>query len=914
MPGGLTIAGRTRTTCPYCGVGCGLLVSKGSDGGFEIAGDPAHPANRGRLCAKGAALGETLDLEGRLLAPMVDGRAVSWEAAVSAVAERLQATIAQHGPDSVAFYVSGQLLTEDYYVANKLMKGFIGASNIDTNSRLCMSSAVAGYKRAFGSDTVPCEYTDFEQAELVVLAGSNLAWCHPVLYQRLAQAKRDNPELKVVVVDPRRTETAEFADLHLPLAPGSDAVLFNGLLVHLEAAGIRHADFVRESTEGIDEALASARTSSPDGATVAAQCGLDPLQVEQFFAWFAGSERVVTAYSQGVNQSTSGTDKSNAIINCHLLTGRIGRPGMGPFSLTGQPNAMGGREVGGLANQLAAHMDFTPDALERVGRFWHAPNMAQGPGLKAIEMFEGIERGAIRAIWIMATNPVVSLPEAERVRRALKRCALVVVSECMLDTDTARLAHIRLPALAWGEKDGCVTNSERRISRCRSFLPAPGDARADWWMLTQVAGRMGYGAAFGYQEPEEIFREHAALSAFENDGRRDFDLGACAGVTEGAYREWSPFLWPARAGEANAERRLFSDGRFYTASGRARFIPVVPRPCARATEDLWPLVLNTGRTRDQWHTMSRSGKAPRLARHRPEPFVQIHPQDAVRYGVEDGGLARVSSPRGAVIVRVHADARARPGSIFVPIHWNAVFASQAKVGALIAADADPVSGQPEFKSTPVAIAPVIYDWHGFLVSRRIVPLSCSYWVRMRAQGLWCYTLAGEAPPGDWGRFARDMLCTEPRGEWIEYLDPTTLTYRAARLVVGRLEACLFVARKGQVPAREAIEALFTHGALSADERMTILSGRVSEREACGNPIICACHGVGEETLRRAIRDDGADSVAALGTLVKAGTQCGSCIPELERLLAAQRGGGTVAGAARGLRSATPTGSSCCRSS
>ncbi|HJR71384.1 MAG TPA: molybdopterin-dependent oxidoreductase, partial [Gammaproteobacteria bacterium] len=410
-----------RTTCPYCGVGCGLTAARAGAGAgeVEIRGDPEHPANLGRICSKGAALAETLDLDGRLLHPKIRGERVSWDAALAAVADGFSRAIAAHGPDSVAFYVSGQLLTEDYYVANKLMKGFIGSANIDTNSRLCMASAVAGYKRAFGADTVPNDYTDLEQAELVVLVGSNLAWCHPVLFQRLSAAKAANQKLRVVLVDPRRTQTAELADLVLQLRPGSDVTLFNGLLNHLRREDALDLEFLDGHTEGFGAALRVAKESAASIPAVASACGLAEDDVLEFYRWFARTPRTVTAFSQGVNQSTSGTDKVNAIVNVHLATGRIGKPGTGPFSITGQPNAMGGREVGGLANQLAAHMDFAPAHVERVGRFWGAPRVATKPGLKAVDLFDAAERGAIKALWIMATNPVVSMPDAERVRGAL---------------------------------------------------------------------------------------------------------------------------------------------------------------------------------------------------------------------------------------------------------------------------------------------------------------------------------------------------------------------------------------------------------------------------------------------------------------------------------------------------------------
>ncbi|MCB1420721.1 MAG: molybdopterin-dependent oxidoreductase, partial [Notoacmeibacter sp.] len=461
-----------KTTCPYCGVGCGVIATAKPDGRISIKGDPDHPANFGRLCSKGTALGETLGLDGRLLSPEIGGRRAGWDEALNLVADRFRETIEAHGPDSVAFYVSGQILTEDYYVANKLMKGFIGSANIDTNSRLCMASSVAGHRRAFGSDTVPGCYDDLDQADVIVLTGSNLLWCHPVLYQRIAAAKQKRPEMRVVLIDPRRTKTADLADMHLALAPDSDIALFNGLLTRISDADLVRSEWTGKHTTGLQAALGAAHDWTPEA--VARATGLPLSDVEAFYSLWCGSEKVVTCYSQGVNQSSHGTDKVNAIINCHLATARIGKPGMGPFSLTGQPNAMGGREVGGLANMLAAHMEIeNPDHRALVRDFWGSPAIASRPGLKAVDMFRAVADGRIKAIWIMGTNPVVSMPEADNVADALGRCPFVVVSDVVDDTDTLRLAHVRLPALAWGEKSGTVTNSERRISRQRPFLPAP---------------------------------------------------------------------------------------------------------------------------------------------------------------------------------------------------------------------------------------------------------------------------------------------------------------------------------------------------------------------------------------------------------------------------------------------------------
>src|SRR5690606_11460817 len=494
----------------------------------------------------------TIGPDDRLLHPEIRGVRASWHAALEHVARGFAAAVEAHGPDSVAFYVSGQLLTEDYYVANKLMKGFIGSANIDTNSRLCMASAVAGYRRAFGADIVPNEYADLEKADLIVIVGSNTAWRHPVLYQRIAAAKASKPGLRVIVVDPRRTATCDAADLHLAIRPGTDVTLFNGLLNHLRRDDALDYEFLDAHTEGFGAAMRVARETAPSIPAVADACGVAEQDVAELYRAFVRSSRTITLFSQGVNQSSSGTDKVNAIVNVHLATGRIGKPGAGPFSLTGQPNAMGGREVGGLANQLAAHMDFSPDGVERLRRFWGSSRVATRPGLKAVELFDAVERGKIKALWIMSTNPAVSMPDADRVRRALRRCELLVVSDCVRRSDTIDHADVLLPAATWGEKCGTVTNSERRISRQRAFLPLPGEAMPDWWIVTQVARRMGFGDAFRYESPADVFREHARLSAFENGGTRAFDIGALAEVTDDEYDALAPTQWPLPAAAASS--------------------------------------------------------------------------------------------------------------------------------------------------------------------------------------------------------------------------------------------------------------------------------------------------------------------------------------------------------------------------
>jgi assimilatory nitrate reductase catalytic subunit len=872
-----------RTTCPYCGVGCGIVAVRAANGTYDVRPDPAHPANRGRFCSKGAALAETLELDGRLLHPLILGARASWDEALDVVATGFASTIAAHGPESVAFYVSGQLLTEDYYVANKLMKGFIGGANIDTNSRLCMASAVAGYKRAFGADAVPNDYTDLEQAELVVLVGSNIAWCHPVLFQRVSAAKAANPKLRVVLVDPRRTQTADIADLHLQLRPGTDVVLFNGLLNYLRREDALDLEFLDAHTEGFGAALRCAKESAASIPAVASSCGLAAEDVLRLYRWFARTPATVTAFSQGVNQSTSGTDKVNAIVNVHLATGRIGKPGMGPFSLTGQPNAMGGREVGGLANQLAAHMDFSPDNVERVARFWGSARIAAKPGLKAVELFEAVERGAVKAVWIMATNPVVSMPDAERVRRALRGCRLVVVSDCVRDTDTTRCAHVLLPAAAWGEKSGTVTSSERRISRQRSFMPLPGEARPDWWIVSQVAKRMGFGAAFDYDGPAAIFREHARLSAFENGATRAFDIGAVAEITDAEYETLQPFQWPRPKGPASVPR-LFSDGRFFTPSRKARLVPTEPRPLARPPDAAHPLVLNTGRVRDQWHTMTRTGRSARLSGHHVEPFVQLHPLDAARFGLALGDLAEVASASARIVVRLDITGAVTPGQAFVPMHWGSVFASDARVCSLIPAAVDPISGQPELKAAPVRVRRYEPKWYGFALARAPLELhETAYRAVARGAGYWRYEIAGTELPASWPQWADAVL--GEGGERIELTDVAGGRYRGAKVENERLEACVFVAAAKSLPSRNWLATLFGAEKLSDADRVAILAGRAPNGALEAGPLVCSCFSVGRSTLLRAIRGDQLVTVEQIGKALRAGTNCGSCIPELEGLIA-----------------------------
>ncbi|MER9055873.1 molybdopterin-dependent oxidoreductase [Mesorhizobium sp. M0213] len=943
-------AREVRTTCPYCGVGCGVLAKVAADGEITVRGDPDHPANFGRLCSKGSALAETTDLEGRLLHPEIHGRRTGWDEALDLVASTFSQTIAEHGPNAVALYVSGQLLTEDYYVANKLMKGFIGSANIDTNSRLCMASSVAGHRRAFGSDTVPGNYEDLELADLIVLVGSNLAWCHPVLYQRIAAAREKRPEMKVVLIDPRRTMTSDIADMHLAIAPDGDVALFAGLLAYLGQHNALDRTYITAHTTGFGQALFAA--SALDLAGIAAATGLGEDELGRFYSLFAATAKTVTVYSQGVNQSSSGTDKVSAIINCHLATGRIGKPGAGPFSVTGQPNAMGGREVGGMANMLAAHMEIeNPEHRNRVQRFWNAPAVAEKPGLKAVEMFEAVADGRIKALWIMATNPVDSMPDADAVEAAIKACPFVVVSDVLGETDTVRHAHVRLPAAAWGEKDGTVTNSERRISRQRAFLTTPGEARADWWIIAEVAKRMGFGEAFSHVSPADIFAEHAALSAFENDSARDFDIGAYADVDAETYEELAPFQWPApsqatplwpaghlprkggdrlssgpslisnaargepapklpisplagemagrpeggaqaesekdlgvQARRASLTTRFFANGNFYTPDRKARFIAIRPAAQTRTSLD-YPLVLNTGRVRDHWHTMTRTGRSTRLSQHMAEPFVEIHPSDAQHFGIGDAEIVRVSTAHGEVLVRALVTVRQRQGSVFVPMHWTDQFSARARVDALVAPTTDAISGQPASKNVAARIERFAATAFGFAVlAERPASIDADYWSLARSPAGWRLEIALQ-DSRDWTGLAAALLGME--GETLAYHDIAGRHHRFARFAGNRLVGALYLAPTPVAVSRGwAVEQL---GADHADRqaRLAIVAGRPGGNSVDRGAIVCACFGVGANQIAEAVRG-GCTSVAAIGAALHAGTNCGSCRAEIKTIIDGRR--------------------------
>lgn len=843
---------KTKTTCPYCGVGCGIDVESSNKRQVSIEGDRQHPANHGRLCSKGTHLAETVGLEGRLLYPMIGQRTVGWDSALDDVASRMRDTVEQYGPDSVAFYLSGQLLTEDYYVANKLAKGFVGTGNIDTNSRLCMASAVAAHNRAFGEDVVPCSYADLDEADLVILVGSNTAWCHPVAWQRIEKA-RERRGTKIIVVDPRRTETAAMADLHIPLPPDGDIALFNALLAEMIDRGRLDGSFLDDHCtlpEGFLDALDPAAHD------------IDPAVFNELAELVDSNSRMVTLFSQGANQSVCGTDKGNAIINLHLAMGRIGRPGAGPFSMTGQPNAMGGREVGGLANILACHLGFSEAERASVADFWQTSRLCSGPGLKAVDLFRAVHAGKVKFVWIMATNPAVSMPDAGFVREALARCPNVIVSDIIADTDTAKLAHVRLPALGWGEKDGTVTNSERCISRQRAFMARPGKARADWKIVCDVAARLGHGQSFDFESPADVFREYSEMTVLATRHGKLLDLSNQAGITDKAYDRMQPFQWGGA--------RPFEHG-FSTASGKANIVAVSPSKARGAGPSL---ALNTGRYRDQWHTMTRTGLSARLSAHRPEPLLEIAPADGEAHGLSDGGLAHIETTAGRSAYRVAFNEDQRAGEIFAPMHWTDANSGAGRTGLLVHPECDPVSGQPGFKNVPAQIAPYNPDWRAFLLSRKPVrPEDAGYWVRSRIDGGWFTELAGD------GAINVDKLL--PPGERSEVCD---LVRGMRRILVAGAgsapEALLYVTRSGEIPHRDWLVRQFAQTECATTEW---LAGRPSSPQPDTGPLVCVCYDIGENAVRQAV-DNGAASVAEVGARISAGTNCGSCRPLIARII------------------------------
>ncbi|MDQ7976321.1 molybdopterin-dependent oxidoreductase [Paraburkholderia sp. SARCC-3016] len=885
----------TRSTCCYCGVGCGVLI-EAEDGRITgVKGDPGHPANFGRLCSKGLALADSARSEtGRMLAPALrtardePRRTVSWNDALDTVAQRFADVIGEHGPDAVAFYLSGQLLTEDYYVFNKLAKGLIGTNNIDTNSRLCMSSAVTAYRMALGADGPPTCYEDLELAQTVLFAGSNMAWAHPVLFRRLEAAKAANPAIRWIVVDPRRTDTAAMADLHLAIQPGTDVALFNGMLHHLIWEGLVDRDYIDAHTTGFAELKKLVREFTP---RVAAElCGIAEQDLLQAAQWFGESPAALSLYCMGLNQSSHGTDKNLALINLHLATHQIGRPGAGPFSLTGQPNAMGGREVGGMATMLAAHRDIGNAAhREEIARLWglaDAARLSDTPGLPAVDLFEAVRSGKVKAVWIACTNPVHSMPDIAKVREALDQAEFVVVQDAFMQTDTVPYADVLLPAATWGEKAGTVTNSERRITRVRAAVEPAGEAKPDWWIANEVARRIAHKLErephlFGFETTEAVFDEHRALTA-----GRDLDIG---GLSYALLDAQGPQQWPFPPDHATGDARRYTDGRFATADGRARFHATRYLPVADEVNARFPFRLTTGRLRDQWHGMSRTGRVARLFSHAPEPALTMHPGDAARRGLAEGDLVQVKSRRGALVLPLQISDDVQSGAVFAAMHWSGQFVASGGINETTHGAVDPHSKQPELKHAAVRVERADLPWR-MIAARRgdalalqaaLQPLlrECAYAsVTFDADDLLILRAAHTAAPQGWLErvyAAMDL----PSGD-------DTLEYRDARRGLDKRAIWRENVMNGFVLAGDtangaALLAKLRDATPWSGPRFAAFAALRAE-PAVRDRVVCGCMQVKASSINEAIANGA--TVPELKAKLGCGTVCGSCLPELKRLV------------------------------
>ncbi len=692
-----------KSYCPYCGVGCGLLAGVKNGSVAKIKGDPDHPSSLGDLCAKAVYLPETLKTPDRLLYPQIrrcqEGpfARVSWDTALRFLAKRFREIIDEHGPDAVAFYGSGQLTTEEYYVANKLAKGFLGTNNFDTNSRLCMASAVAGYTSSLGSDGPPAAYTDIDVADCFFLIGTNTADCHPVTFKRIKRRKLSEPDrVKIIAVDPRRTETADFADLHLPIRPGTDIALLNSILHVLITEDLIDLGFVVKHTRGFAETVATVEKYPPEVAEKI--CGVPASLIVEAAMIFGKAEKALTLWSMGINQSTVGVHKNNAIHNLHLATGKIGKPGCGPFSLTGQPNAMGGREVGGLSHLLPGYRNVkVAKHREEVARFWGVPceRISAEPGLAALEQFEAMADGKVRAVWILCTNPAVSMPNADLVEKALRQAELVVVQDAYHPTGTSQFAHVLLPAAQWSEKEGVMTNSERRITYMPRIADPPGEALADWKIITLFAREMGFGEAFSYESSESIFAEFAALTKGT--------VCDYSGASYGKLKEGGPLQWPCPEADHPGTSRLYESARFPTSDTRAKFISVDHAEPFEPTDHEYPLVLTTGRVKNHWHTMTRTGKVESLRKSAPDPVLEINRADAKQFGIKDADFVEVISRRGKVMAQARVTDEIVPGVCFLPFHWGRQEGFFKAANNLTVTARDPISRQPELKACAVKV-------------------------------------------------------------------------------------------------------------------------------------------------------------------------------------------------------------------
>ena len=919
----------TKSTCPYCGVGCGVIIESVGAQITGVRGDPQHPANFGRLCSKGSTLHLTasapVTLQTRLLQPLqrlARGAApqpVTWDAALGRASETFARIIREHGPDAVGFYVSGQLLTEDYYVFNKLAKGLIRTNNIDTNSRLCMSSAVAGYKKTLGADAPPACYDDVNHAQTIFIVGSNTSYAHPILFRRIEDAKKSNPGLKIVFCDPRKTDTAEIADLYLPLQPGTDVMLFNGMLHLMLWEGWTDAAFIATHTNGFDALKALVRDCTPD--LVAQTCGISKEALFEAARLFATSSATLSLYCQGLNQSSSGTAKNTALINLHLATGQIGKPGAGPFSLTGQPNAMGGREVGGLANLLSAHRDLAnPAHRAEVAALWGVDDVPSKPGKTAVEMFQAAADGEIKALWIACTNPAQSMPDQATVRRALQRAELVVLQEAFATTATCAYADLLLPSTTWGEKEGTVTNSERRISRVRAAVSAPGQARNDWQIAMDFAKRLespGRPTLFPYATSESIWREHR-----ESTRGRDLDI---TGISY-AMLETAPQQWPLPEGETVGKMRLYEDGVFPTPDGRAQFCATPYKPVAEPRESRFPFSLTTGRLRDQWHGMSRTGTIGRLFGHVAEPALQMHPQDMSRRQVAEGDLVQVTSKRGSIVVPVQTSPELGLNQVFMGMHWGEEFLSGqsgqgerlAGVNALTTSAYCPDSKQPEFKHAAVKVLKAPMDWS--LLAVAWLPNAAALTTRTQLQALMAQFAFASCTP-----FVNDALDaggTPRTGLLFRAADPTvpadavleqieTLLHLTSPAVVryadkkkGQRRAALLL--RDAATGNASLQAFLLSGDTSAQAWVTTLlkdglpaqsysravlvaSAKPPMPVASRGKVVCTCFNVTNVQIQAQLAtcEGNLDArLAALQSALQCGTNCGSCLPELRRAVQA----------------------------
>lgn len=862
-----------------------------------VEGDVDHPANLGRLCTKGRTLPLTMQPEGRALYPelRVDRQSprqrVDWDTALDCAVKRFAEVIETHGPDSVAFYLSGQLLTEDYYVFNKLAKGLIGTANVDTNSRLCMSSAVMGYKKAFGADAPPGNYEDLEIADLLVIAGSNMAYAHPVLFRRIEAAKQADPTKRWIVIDPRKTDTAAMADLHLAINPGTDVALFHGLLHLLLWDGYADRRYIDAHTVGFDALKALVRDYTPK--LVADLCGIAEADLVMAAKWFGESRAVTSLYCMGLNQSVQGTDKNLALINLHLATGQLGRPGSGPFSLTGQPNAMGGREVGGMATMLAAHRDLqNPEHRAEMASFWRSDVIPSAPGLSAVALFDAVSRGEVKAIWIACTNPVHSMPAQQLVEAALAQAEFVVLQEAFTTTDTAPFADLLLPASSWGEKEGTVTNSERRISRVRAAIAAPGEAKADWWIAAEFARRLEARLGcwplgrFDYAQVADVFDEHCRTTA-----GRDLDI---SGLSHERLDALGPQQWPFPANASSGTARRYTDGRFETPDGKARFHAVRQLGTADKVSARYPFHLITGRLRDQWHGMSRTGRVSQLLEHVGSVKVSMNPNDMARRGIQAGQLLKVSNAQGAILLPVEASDDLASGSLFIPMHWNRRFWSEAGVNTLIPAKVDPVSFQPELKHAAVRAEVVDLPWQCVAARTgpvetlldRLTPLlqevafaSVSVIGRESPSVLVQFADVDE-PPGFLARLDAAMDL-EASADTQDYVDAARQIQKRGRWDAG----CLTGFRlSGETRAAVWLGECLKTGGQWTWPRLQAFAPRVTPPSGALSMArnVCNCVGVTDVEIQQAIAQ-GAD-FSVLQQTLKCGTQCGSCVPEIKRML------------------------------